>query len=163
MKYGKQWSSDIGLYFGAFDQKIFNHIELNKTTRFGALMMKDHPLAEKSFLTPEDLFNQSLILYQNSLDDNSLPDWFHREKSELNITATFGMYLSAHKLVESGLGIALVLDDLVDYHSTNLVCLPLKPELTTSVSLIWKKYQVFSETTQVLLKIITDEIYSKHN
>ena len=149
---------DMGLYFGAIDQNIFNHIELKTPNLFGALMQKNHPLAEKSILTPDDLADQPLILYQNSLDDNSLPEWFHREESELNITGTFGMYLSAKKLVESGLGIALVFDDLVDYHSTNLVCLPLKPEFATSVSLIWKKYQFFSETTQALLTIIKNKL-----
>lgn len=57
-------------------------------------------------------------------------------------------------MVESGLGIALVFDDLVDYQDSDLVCRPIAPEIAIPVSLIWKKYQIFSETVQALLTLV---------
>lgn len=149
---------DLGLYFGPIDQNIFNHLALPKVNRFGALMPRNHPLAAKAVLTPADLATQSLILYQAALDDNALPDWFHRTADDLNIAGTFDMYLSAKKLVESGLGIALVFDDLVDYTDTNLTCRPITPAITVGVNLIWKKYQIFSDTTQTFLAMVKAQL-----
>lgn len=149
---------DLGLYFGQVDQATFNSIDLPDVNRYVALMPRQHPLATKAVLAPADLIHQSLILYQAALDDHSLSEWFHRETADLHITGTFGMYLSAQKMVEGGLGIALVLDNLVDYHDTDLICRPITPEINVNVSLIWKKYQVFSDTTQAFLNLIkTDE------
>ncbi|WP_057879481.1 LysR family transcriptional regulator [Companilactobacillus kimchiensis] len=153
---------DIGLYFGEVDQNIFNQIKLPQVNRFGALMPKNHPLADKDVLTSTDLVDEPLILYQGSLDDGTLPEWFQRKTSELNIVATFGMYMSAKKLVESGLGIALIFDDLVDYQNDDLVCLPIEPALETNVNLIWKKYQVFSDSSQALLSLIKDHSIQKN-
>lgn len=145
---------DLGLYFGQVDSSTFNAIRFPEANRYVAIMPRQHPLATKTVLTPNDLLHQSLILYQAALDDHSLSEWFQREISELHVAGTFGMYLSAQKMVEGGLGIALVLDNLVDYHDTNLVCRPISPEITVNVSLIWKKYQVFSDTAQAFLNLI---------
>lgn len=145
---------DMGLYFGEIDQNTFNYLQLPQLNRFGALMPRNHPLAKRSVLTPNDLRTQPLILYQAALDNHQLQDWFQQDTNELNISGTFGMYLSAKKLVESGLGIALVFDDLVDYRHADLVCRPITPAITTKVNLIWKKYQIFSDPAQALLDLI---------
>lgn len=145
---------DMGLYFGQIDQHIFNHIKLPSVNSFGALMSRDHPLATKKIITPNDLRRERLILYQGSLDDHSLQEWFQQDTNELNITGTFGMYLSAKKMVESGLGIALAFDDLVDYQNSDLVCKPITPRISVGVNLIWKKYQIFSDASQALLDLI---------
>lgn len=143
---------DLGLYFGNVDQNIYQHISLQQINRFGMLMRRDNPLAKKAVLTPADLLDQPLILYQESLDNGLLYEWFHTQ--ELNIVGTFGMYLSAKKMVESGLGIAMVFDNLVDYSKTDYICVPLSPEMKTKVNLIWKKYQVFSKPTKLFLDSI---------
>lgn len=145
---------DLGLYFGQVDQTVFNSFALPRLNRFGALLPKQNPLATKGVITPDDLVPESLILYQGALDDGSLAEWFQRDIADLKITGTFDMYLSAKKMVESGLGIALVFDDLVDYQDSDLVCRPIAPEISIPVSLIWKKYQIFSETVQALLTLV---------
>lgn len=143
---------DLGLYFGTVDQNIYNHIPLDQINKFGILMKRTNSLAKKQALSADDLTDQPLILYQAALDDGSLYEWF--KTTELNIVATFGMYLSAKKLVESGLGIAMVFDDLVDYSNSDYICVPLTPEIKTDVNLIWKKYQVFSKPAQALLDLL---------
>lgn len=149
---------DLGLYFGAIDRNIFNHIQLPAVNQFGALMPKTHPLAKKEVVTPADLAQQALILYQPSIDDNSLAAWFHRETTALQIAGTFGMYLSAKKLVESGLGIALVFNNLVAYDDqSDLVMRPIIPEISVPVNLIWKKYQIFSDAAEALLTLIRQQ------
>lgn len=145
---------DLGLYFGRVDQNVFNSLPLPRLNRFGALLPSDHPLAAKAVLTPADLVQESLILYQEALTDGSLAKWFQRDLTDLRIAGTFDMYLSAQKLVESGLGIALVFDDLVGYHDAELTCRPITPEIAVPVNLIWKKYQIFSDTTQALLTAV---------
>lgn len=151
---------DFGLYFGEVDTSIYNHITLKQINRFGVLMPKDNPLSNKTVLNPTDLRAQPLILYQGALDDGSLAEWFQENTDELNIVGTFDMYLSAKKMVESGLGIALVFDNLVDYSHSDYICLPLEPEIGVNVNLIWKKYQIFSDPAQFLLNLIQKDIPS---
>lgn len=145
---------DMGLYFGTIDSSVLDHIELPSTNRFGALMKRTHPLAKKAVLTPEDLFDEPLILYQDALNDYSLAEWFHKEINELTIHGTFEMYISAKKLVESGLGIALVFDNLVNYDNSELICVPITPKINMTVNLIWKRYQIFSDVSEALLTLI---------
>ncbi|WP_164509378.1 LysR family transcriptional regulator [Companilactobacillus jidongensis] len=145
---------DFGLYFGPIDTNIYDHLTLQQINRFGVLMSKDNPLANKSSLTPTDLRQQPLILYQEALDDGSLAEWFHQSNDDLNIVGTFDMYLSAKKMVEGDLGMALVLDNLVDYTSSDYICQSLSPEIKIDVNLIWKKYQIFSEPAQLFLDSI---------
>lgn len=96
---------DMGVYFGRLDDHLLNHVELPTLNRFGALMPRTHRLATQAVITPNDLRRESLILYQDALDDHSLQRWFNQDPQQLNVTGTFGMYLSAQKMVESGLGI----------------------------------------------------------
>ena len=69
------------------------------------------------------------------------------------MVATYNLLFNAAILVEQGLGCALCLDQLVNTQSVDGLCFrPLEPELSLSMNLVWKKYQVFSPAAEVFLR-----------
>ena len=73
---------------------------------WGVLMRKDSPLAEKTVIHPEDLWDKPLIVSHQKGDDAYLNQWLQREESELHIVATYNLLFNASLLVDEGLGYA---------------------------------------------------------
>lgn len=146
---------DMGIYFGNVNQKIYHTLKLKHEDQFGALMPKDHPLATKKVISLNDLQHQPLIVHQGSLNTGQIQTWLGQSQDELPIVATFDMYIAAKKMVEAGLAIGIVFENLVRYPVDDLVMRPIVPPLTTQAQLIWKKYQVFSDSAQALLDTLT--------
>lgn len=46
-------------------------------------MRKDSPLAEKEYITPEDLWDKPLIRSEQSLGRNIVTDWFRKGFDDL--------------------------------------------------------------------------------
>ena len=55
---------DFGIIFGDVDLTRYNAIEMPYRDTWGVLMRKDSPLAAKSSISPQDLYNVPLILSQ---------------------------------------------------------------------------------------------------
>ena len=120
---------------------------------WGVIMRKDSPLAEKEFITPEDLWDKPLIRSEQSLGKNIVTDWFRKGFDELNIVATYNLLYNASLLVEQGLGYAVSLDKLINTSGNSNLCFrPLNPELISHLDIAWKKYQVFPKCTEIFLK-----------
>ena len=145
---------DFGLVIGTSDNKKYNHLNLPITDLWGVLMRKDSPLSKKEFITPEDLWEAPLICSrQGLLQKSALANWFRKDMSKLNIVSTYNLIFNAAVMVEEGFGYALSLDKLVKTTNNDILCFrPLKPTLEIEVSIIWKKYQVFSQAAEEFLK-----------
>ena len=63
---------DFGLLFGAVDEKALRRAALPARDRWGVLMRRDAPLAQKEAVCPEDLWDKPLIVSHQRGDDNSL-------------------------------------------------------------------------------------------
>ena len=72
--------------------------------------------------------------------------------------ATYNLLFNAAILVEAGAGYALTLDGLlnVSEHSS-LTFRPLRPRLESGLSVIWKKYQVFSPAAELFLEKLQEK------
>jgi len=64
-------------------------------------MRKDSPLAGKTEILPDDLWDKPLIISRQY----SVGSWIRQEVSELNIIATYNLPFNATLMVEEGLGI----------------------------------------------------------
>ncbi len=148
--------ADFGLLFGPVDQLKYNLLPLNKYDRWGVLMPDDCDLAQNETIKPADLQNRRLILSQQALDGGFLQAWLNRELSDLNVSATYTLILNAAKMTAGGLGIAMVIDGLINTKDSGLVFRPLDPPLEASMSLIWKKYQVFTPAAEAFLTALQE-------
>lgn len=145
---------DLGLVFTAIDPQKYEALQLPLRDRWGVLMRRDDPLAEKNAIGPKDLWNRRLILSHQAGDEQLLSGWMQRSVAKLDVVATYNLVFNASLLVDEGFGLALCLDKLIHTESSNLCFRPLDPPLEMTAHLIWKRYQVFSKATEKFLEEI---------
>lgn len=143
--------ADIGVMFGAVTEPRYDVITLPFQERWGVLMRRDVPLAEKEAVTPEDLWQLPLILSQEEIQGGFLPGWMRRDLEELNIAGSYSLLYNASLMVEAGLGYAVCFLDLLDVPEGGALCVrPLSPEVRTNMNVVRKKYQMMSKASEWL-------------
>lgn len=145
---------DFGLLFGNIDLTKYNSISLPTKDNWGVLMPKDSELAKKDVITPNDLIKEPLIVSRQGITRGELQNWFKLPEEKLNVVATYNLLYNASLLVEEGVGYALCLDKIINTSNCNLCFKPLYPKLEVSMSIVWKKHQVFSKASNKFLDFI---------
>ncbi len=144
---------DFGIVFGAINQAKYNSIQMPFKDIWGVLMRQDSPLATKKMIAPEDLWDKPLIVSQQGDNRGALSAWMKKEMSELEIVATYNLLFNASLMVEEGLGYAIGFDKIINTSgSSNLCFRPLTPKREAGMSIIWKKYQVFSKASEKFMQ-----------
>ena len=149
-----------GLFDMAFiveppDLSRYNYLEVPETDTWGAIMRKDCPLAEKDSVTIDDLLPYPIFCSEQSAKSD-LPRWCGEKADQLNIMATFNLSNNGAVFVKEGLGICLTFDRLIETTPDSGICFrPITPILHTKMYVIWKKYQVFTAVSKLLLEEIT--------
>lgn len=146
---------DFGIFIEPADLSNYEYWRLPLKDTWGVLMRKDSPLAEKEYITPQDLWNQPLIRSKHSLDKSIISDWFLKKSNELNVVATYNLLYNATLLVEEGVGYAVSLDKLINVTGNSNLCFrPLYPKLESHLDIAWKKNQVFSKCAELFLNTL---------
>ena len=132
---------DFGIIFGTPDLTKYEALKLPAKDVWGVLMPKDSPLAEKEFISPEDLWGQPLLI------------------SQQDIVMTYNLLFNASLLVEEGLGYAICFDRIINTSGDSRLCFrPLYPTIEIEMYMIWKKYQVFSKPAEKFLLMMQENI-----
>ena len=77
--------------------------------------------------------------------------------SKLNIVATYNLLFNASLLVDEGLGYAIGLDKMINTTGDSRLCFrPLKPNIEIEMSIVWKKYQMFSKAAEKFIQKIKE-------
>ena len=148
---------DFGVVFGDVDLTKYNALETAYSETWGVLMRKDSILADKDTISPKDLWDKPLILSQQEAKGGSLTQWMGKEVTELNIIATYNLLFNASLLVDEGLGYAIGYDKIINTSGNSRLCFrPLDPVLENKLSIIWKKYQIFSKPAEKFLEILRE-------
>ncbi|MDE7132762.1 MAG: LysR family transcriptional regulator [Lachnospiraceae bacterium] len=148
---------DFGIVFGSVDHAKYNSIPLPYKDIWGVLMRKDSPLATKEAITPEDLWDKPLIISRQDDSRGTLPAWIKKDISELEIVASYNLLFNASLMVEEGLGYAIGFDKIINTSgSSNLCFRPLFPTREDNMSIIWKKYQIFSKASEKFMQKIKE-------
>ena len=144
---------DFGIVFGSVDHAKYHSIEMPFKDIWGVLMRQDSPLAAKETISPADLWDKPLIISRQDDNNGTLKTWLNRELSEIEIVATYNLLFNASLMVEEGLGYAIGFDKIINTSgSSNLCFRPLSPKKVEGMSIIWKKYQVFSKASEKFLE-----------
>lgn len=148
---------DFGVVFGDVDLTKYNALETAYSETWGVLMRRDSVLAAREDILPEDLQDKPLILSQQESRGGSLTQWIGREVSDLNVIATYNLLYNASLLVDEGLGYAIGYDKIINTSGNSSLCFrPLKPRLKNKLSIIWKKYQIFSKPAEKFLEVLRE-------
>lgn len=143
---------DFGLLFEPIDHTKYNAIPLPTYDIWGILMRKDSPLAQKQSISFEDLEGQPLIISRQAQENDTLTEWFPGRLAGQKIVATYNLVYNASLMVADGLGYALCLDEIINTSGDSKLCFrPLKPVKKASMSIVWKKYNVFSKASELYL------------
>ncbi len=153
---------DFGILIEPADIKKYDFIRLPTKDRWGLLMRRDHPLAEKNGIQPEDLQGLPLIASRQSLAHNELSGWLGKQYESLQIVTTYNLLYNASLMVEEKVGCALCLDHIIpEYENSPLCFRPLEPQIEVGLDIVWKKYQVFTKPATLFLNTLQEEIKSQ--
>jgi len=142
---------DFAVLVESNDLSKYNYLPLPGADTWGIILRKDHPLAEREAVVPEDLLDVPLICPRQGLQ-KELSDWFQEKVDRLNIVATCNLAYNGGVLAREGLGCLLSFGKLTDTGPDSPLCFrPLTPTLHSKLFLAWKKYAVFSPAAEVLL------------
>ena len=152
---------DFGIIFGTPDSVKYESLKLPSKDIWGVLMPKDSPLAEKESVSPEDLWEQPLLISQQEAEGGRISRWMKRRLSELDITMTYNLLFNASLLVEEGLGYAICFDRIINTSGDSKLCFrPLTPTIEVEMYMIWKKYQVFSKPAEKFLLMVQENMHT---
>lgn len=142
---------DMGLLAEPVDIGRYVFLRMPQKDRWGVLLPKEHPLARKEAVTPNDLLGVPLLISGRETVRNELAGWFGDAYEKIEIAATFNLILNAANMVKNGVGAALCYD--FGSLSDALAFVPLSPTLETGTVLAWKKDQACSPAAAALTEV----------
>lgn len=149
----------FGIFIEPFDLSKYDFLRLPLHDTWGVLMRKDAPLAEKEFITPEDLRDKPLIFSRQSFGKSMMSEWFGKAAEELNVAATGNLLYNMSLLAEEGVGYAVCLDGIIRTDGESGLCFrPLRPALISRLAVAWKKHQVFPRCAEVFLQRLRESL-----
>ena len=150
---------DFGVLIEPADISKYDFIKLPVKDKWGVLMRKDSPIASLKSITADTLKKLPLICSSQEIVKNEISGWLNDDYNKLNIVATYNLIYNASLLVEEGSGYALGLDKLINTSGNSKLCfIPLEPKLEVGLTLIWKKYHLFSKAASYFLNQLRKEI-----
>ena len=152
---------DFGLLMQPADLTKYENLRLDYKDRWGVLMRKDHPLAAKERVSPEDLSGVPIFQSRHSLPKSAVTEWY-KNAEDIRVIGTYNLLRNAAFLAENDCGCVLCLDRLVNTSGdSGLVFRPLDPPVEIELDVVWKKYQVFSRAAQYFLDKLRRKLTSR--
>ena len=129
---------DMGLLLEPVEISRYQYVRMPLKEKWQVLMRRDSRLARRPKITPEDLAGVPLIMARRQSVRNVFENWFGDNRERLRIVSTCNLsHYNQSIMVESGVGVALVMD--FTFHQDTLCLRPLEPELESGCVLVWKK------------------------
>lgn len=131
--------TDLGLMMEPVDISRYEFVRMPAREQWAVMVKEDSPLAQKEFVTPQDLVGVPLIFVHRRSVKNEIANWFGRYYDKLEIAATYNLVLNAVSMVQNGVGTAICF--VTDHVFPGVRLIPLYPKLDTGAVLAWKKEQ----------------------
>lgn len=150
---------DVGILLEPQINSKYDYRKLPFQETWGVLMRKDSPLAAKETLNFSELSGLPLIMPSQTSNSHRITTFFAEELTTPNTVATYNLIYNASLMVEAGMGYALCIGGLINTAGNHpLTFRPLSPTLHSDVYLFFKKYQMFSKATKLLISRIEQEL-----
>lgn len=143
---------DFVILPGSIDTMKYETLSLRDEYRWGVLMSNDCELADKQYITSEDLQSIPLIFHKRAGIQRVISMWANYEIESLNIVATYNITNgNIEDFVNSGLGYLLITENLVPNRLENVCFKPLYPSLKMQYSLAWKRHTTFNKASKYFI------------
>ena len=144
---------DFGLLFEPVNKEHYQYLAMPCADTVGLLVHKKDPLADRKFITQEDLISVPLIVSSRISPDTLLGILSPRIVEKLTIAATYNLIYNASLMVEQRLGAALAIEHLVQITPKSpYIFIPLSPTISMHTVFAWKKYQILTKPEELFLK-----------
>lgn len=149
---------DVGLLIEPIDYERYKYKKLSHIEKWGVIMHKNSPLADKQQITAEDLKDVTVAYSFRKDTQNLLSNHLKMDVTELDTFGTFNLISNAIGLPEKNQAYLLSIVSVVNEANTNQVTYRLfEPELSTKLSFVWKKNKVFSDAPTQFIEFIKDK------
>ena len=149
---------DFAVLVENVDLEKYNCLTVHAVDRWGVVMRRDSPLADRDYIVPEDLLGVPILCSRQALAAD-MPKWFGDDISKLNIAATLDLSYNGSVLVREGTGCLLTFDGIIDTSPDAPLCFkPLMPELTTAMHVVWRRNQQFSQASRLFLQVLKEQL-----
>lgn len=108
---------DFGILIQPADISKYDYIGIPAKDVWGVIMRKDSPLAEKPFITKEELQGIPLICSRQAMQHGrtgAFAEWFGEDLDKADVVTTFNLVYNASIMVDAGIGYAIAIDNLID-------------------------------------------------
>lgn len=152
---------DIGLFLEPTDTEGLDYIRLENTDHWVVGMRPDDPLAEKAYITKEDLLDKSLIFPERSNIQSELINWFGKDFKDVNVAYTSNLGTNAAIFASAGLGYPLSVEGAGKYWRKDLLVQKcLYPEIKSNTVIAWRRNVPYAIAVR---KLIDEIMLLKHN
>lgn len=147
---------DMGMLVEPVDISQYSFCRLPDKDRWGLVVREDSPIAEKEYITPQDLSGRPVIASGRSIVRNELTSWMGEHADTLNVVATMNLMYNGCMMVKAGLGDMVALD--LEAHYDGLKFIPFYPDIYLGSVLVWKKNKTMSALIKKFLRFCKEEI-----
>ncbi|WP_145321745.1 LysR family transcriptional regulator [Paenibacillus xylanexedens] len=152
---------DIGILLEPIETAKYEYIRLPYQEKWGILMRRDDPLAQKASISIQDILSLPLIPPRRTIVQNEIASWLGVENDNLFIFASHNLLTNAMLLVERKLGYAICVSGSYTIRESNSTCfVPFEPERITTHVIAWKKNKIFSSATAHFIQFINETYHS---
>lgn len=146
---------DLGLFMEPVNTEELEYIRIRESDQWVTGMRPEDPLAEKEFITKEDLMGKPLILPERLGVQSELANWFGEDFQKLNIAYTSNLGTNAGILAVHGLGYPVSIEGAARYWRNDLlVQKKLYPEIKAGTIIAWRRNIPYSVAVKRLIQNI---------
>lgn len=149
---------DFGVVMGDRPLENFESLILPERNEFIVNMRKDHPLANKEKITPEDLIKYPIIISMQTLVTDKFHNWWGNLYHDVKLLAQSNLAFNAAILASQKDAVQITYDHLVDKDYLDLVSRPLSPKVTDPNIVIWKKNVRRSNLANLFLQELRESL-----
>lgn len=132
----------------------YDYIRLNHTEIWGLLTLEDGIFRNRDVININDLLDIPLFTSFQDFHSSLLNNLIGETEQEFNIIGHYNLINNIVYFIKSGIGHAICLKDVYNIGNDNLKFIPLYPQNTSDLSIVWKKNSMLSSTGRKFLDIL---------
>ena len=140
---------DIGLLLEPVEISKYDFLHFPVPETWNALVRSDSPLAQKPYLTPQDIVPYPAVFSRRDQIRSEIVNWFGDSADRLNIIAHGDLQYNMASVIRRENGVLFTLK--LDLQHNGLKFVPLQPPIRAATVLVWKKNRVLSPLTNAFL------------
>ncbi|MGN0326485.1 MAG: LysR family transcriptional regulator [Lachnospiraceae bacterium] len=146
---------DIGLFMEPVNTEGLDYIRIKESDHWVVGIKPDDPLAEKEYITKEDLLDKPLILPKRLNVQSELANWFGKDFNRLHVSFTSNLGTNAGVMAIHGLGYPVSIEGAAKYWREDLLIQRrLYPEIIASTVIAWRRNVPYSLAVKKFLEEI---------